>query len=237
MSEYKYVAFISYQRTDEEWAKWFHHQLEHYHLPADIADRPEILQQEEPPITELRPMFLDEEELAGGNLADSIRIALNDSRFLIVLCSPNSAKSEWVDQEVKTFIDDGRISNIIPVIIDGVPYSKDPDTECFVPSLRGLKRTDKELLGINVRAGREMASVKVVSQLLGVSFDSLWNRYEREKEQERIRHLLPERNTRENVTLWQRKGQTRLALKKKSKPCQITSRTTIQQLPLLQKKS
>lgn len=187
MSEYKYVAFVSYQRADEEWAKWFHHQLEHYHLPTEISDRSELFQQNILPTKELRPMFLDEEELAGGNLSEVIRAALNDSRYLIVLCSPNSAKSEWVNLEVNTFINEGKVNYIIPVIIDGVPYSEDPETECFVPALRALKSTDKELLGINAKAGREMASVKVVSQLIGVSFDSLWNRYEREKEQERIR--------------------------------------------------
>lgn len=177
MSKFKYVAFISYQRNDEEWAKWLHHQLEHYHLPVDI---PKLNKK-------LRPMFLDEEELAGGNLDETIREALNASRHLIVLCSPNSAKSEWVNKEVQTFIDNDRTNHIIPVIIDGIPYSGNADTECFVPALQKLRRTAKERLGINAKSGREMASVKVVSQLLKVSFSTLWNRYEKEKEQERAR--------------------------------------------------
>ena len=193
-NDYKYVAFISYQRKDEEWAQWFHHQLEHYHLPTDI-DYDKYRSEDDDlrnHITELRPMFLDEAELAGGSLAESIDSSLNNSRFLIVLCSPNSAKSEWVNLEVQTFIDNGRLTSIIPVILEGTPYSDDADVECFVPALKKLRGTDRELLGINAKAGKEIASVKIVAQILGVSFDSLWNRYEREKEQER-KKLIEER--------------------------------------------
>lgn len=191
-NDFKYVAFISYQRKDEEWAQWFHHQLEHYHLPTDIDYDKSESDNLRNQLTELRPMFLDDAELAGGSLADSIDSSLNNSRFLIVLCSPNSAKSEWVNIEVQTFIDNGRISSIIPVILDGTPYSDDSDVECFVPALKKLKGTSQELLGINAKAGKEIASVKIVAQILGVSFDTLWNRYEREKELER-KKLIEER--------------------------------------------
>ena len=180
MSTFKYVAFISYQRTDEAWAKWLHHQLEHYHLPANLGENVNLLQ------NELRPMFLDEAELAGGNLSESIKTALIQSRNLIVLCSPHSAQSVWVNKEVKTFIDLGRVLNIIPVIIEGVPYAC-TEEECFVPVLHSLRGTDKEPLGINARYGREITSVKIVAQILGVSFDTLWNRYERDKAIERQR--------------------------------------------------
>ena len=88
MGNYKYVAFISYQRSDEEWAKWFHHQLEYYHLPTDL-----YVEENEEPIKSLRPIFLDEAELAGGNLDNAIKSALNDSLYLIVICSPCSANS------------------------------------------------------------------------------------------------------------------------------------------------
>lgn len=178
LSNFKYVAFISYQRKDEEWARWFHHQLEHYHLPTDIANGKND-------DNGLRPMFLDEAELSGGSLANEISSALDNSRYLIVLCSPNSAKSEWVNLEVQTFINSGRRKSVIPVIVGGVPYSDDSDMECFMPVLKSLRGTDKELLAINAQNGKEIASVKIIAQILGVSFDSLWNRYELEKELER----------------------------------------------------
>lgn len=183
MKTYKYVAFISYQRKDEEWAKWLHHQLEYYHLPVNLG------QEKSNAINSLRPIFLDEVELAGGILSENIEDALSHSKFLIVLCSPNSAKSIWVNKEVQYFIDQENIQNIIPVIIDGYPYSANVDEECFVPALYNLKGSENELLGINAKFGREIASVKIVSQIIGVGFDVLWNRYEREKEYERQRQL------------------------------------------------
>lgn len=173
----KYFAFISYQRQDEEWADWLQHQLEHYHLPANIvSDHPELPK-------DIRPLFRDKTELAGGILAKEIRSALENSRYLIVICSPNSAKSEWVDKEVQSFIDMGRTDKVIPFIIDGSPYSN--ERECFTPSLLKLRGSDSELLGINIaEAGREVASIKVVAQMLGLRFDALWQRYEREKAEE-----------------------------------------------------
>ena len=32
---FSYIAFISYKREDEEWAKWLQKQLEYYKLPAE----------------------------------------------------------------------------------------------------------------------------------------------------------------------------------------------------------
>jgi WD40 repeat protein len=183
MNTYKYVAFISYQRKDEEWAKWLHHQLEYYRLPVNSG------QDDSNAINSLRPIFLDEAELAGGILSEGIEDALSHSKFLIVLCSPASARSIWVNKEVQYFIDQGNIQNIIPVIIDGCPYSANVDEECFGPALYNLKGSENELLGINAKFGREVASVKIVSQMIGVGFDALWNRYEREKESERQRQL------------------------------------------------
>lgn len=203
MKDYKYVAFISYQRKDEEWAKWLQHQLEHYHLPIDLIENNDTISVNaekssgeyfiEPidrkDIKELRPVFLDETELAGGNLKDEINKALSDSRYLIVICSPNSAKSKWVNQEVQSYIDSDRTSRIIPIIIEGIPYSNNKDTECYVPALCKLRNTDKERLGINAISEKEKASVKLVAQILGVSFDSLWKRYDREKEMERAKAI------------------------------------------------
>lgn len=178
---YNYFAFISYQRQDEEIAKWLHHQIEHYNLPVSLIEAREDIPKE------MRPLFLDEAELSGGNLSEVISQALADSRYLIVLCSPNSAKSQWVNKEVQTFIDNHREDMIFPVIIDGVPYSGDPETECFPEALKSLRNTPKERLGISMKNGQEIASVKLISCLIGVNFDQLWQRYEREKEEERQR--------------------------------------------------
>lgn len=135
-----------------------------------------------------RPLFRDSTDLCGGVLADVIKRGLDNSKYLIVICSPRAASSQWVCKEVQEFIDSGRADNIIPFIIEGCPNSSDPLKECFPESLRTLCGTRSEVLGINVNEnGREAAAVKVIARMLGVDFDSLWQRHRKIEEQERQR--------------------------------------------------
>ena len=181
--EKEYYAFISYQRKDEEWAERLRNKLEHYRMPSSVRKQDASLPKE------IRPIFRDALELAGGVLAKEIETALQQSKYLIVICSPNSAKSPWVNKEIQTFIDLGREDRIIPFIIDCTPFSENPDTECFPPALRSLK-DEKELLGININdLGRDAASIKVVARMFGLKFDTLWQRYEREQRKQRRRRI------------------------------------------------
>lgn len=183
MKNKEYFAFISYQRQDEEWAKWLAHELEHYHLPVTLNGREDLPKN-------LRPIFRDIDELAAGNLPKQIHQALENSKHLIVVCSPRSAKSKWVNKEVEEFIKMGRTDEIYPYIIDGVAMSEDPDKECFPPALRNLPKEDERLGGNINEKGRDAAVVKIVAGMLNLGFDTLWQRYEREKADE-------ERKTRE----------------------------------------
>lgn len=175
MKEYKYKAFISYQRKDERWASWFQKKLEYYKMPIEIAKaHPEAPHA-------IRPIFKDTTNLNGATLTGSINAALEDSKYLIVICSPNVVRSRWVSKEVQFFIDNDRSEYIIPVIVDGVPHSDIPGQECLPENIRGLKRED-ELLCINIDdSGRETAVIRIVSRMTGISFDSLWQRYRREE--------------------------------------------------------
>ena len=178
-SDKKYYAFISYKREDEKWAKWLQHKLEHYKLPSNLNGRTDLPK-------EIRPIFRDQSELAGGVLADEIDKALTNSKYLIVICSPRAAQSQWVGKEVQTFIDLGRTDKIIPVIIGGTTYAQNPEDECFPSALLNLP-PEQELLGINIdEMGRDAAAVKVVAQMFGVKFDALWQRYEREQRRRRF---------------------------------------------------
>ena len=179
MENKEYFAFISYQRKDEEWAEWLRHRLEHYHLPLSLRKKDPSLPKE------IRPIFRDSLELAGGVLSEEIQLALEHSKYLIVICSPNSAKSTWVNKEVEMFLALGRSRYIIPVIIDGTAFSDDRDSECFTPALKSMQG-ERELLGISINElGREAAAVKVVARMLDLRFDTLWQRYEKEKKKQR----------------------------------------------------
>lgn len=175
-NKWKRYAFISYNHHDVKMAKWLHKRLEAYKLPTEIHNEFEDSKY-------LRPVFRDQEDLNTGILSDELRKHLESSKYLIFICSPNSAKSEWVNSEVKAFIEWGRLEYIIPFIIDGAPNAVDAE-ECFPASLREYvaEHPEKELLGINVsEVGREKAFVRVVSRMLEISFDELWKRHERER--------------------------------------------------------
>ena len=178
--EFKYFAFISYKREDEKWAKWLQNKLEHYRLPLKLRENNPDLPKE------IRPVFTDTSELSGGVLAKRISDALESSKYLIVVCSPHAAKSEWVCKEVQTFIDLGRTEQIIPFIIGGTPHSTRPDDECFPTSLLNLPK-EQELLAININEmGREASAIKIVAQMFDINFDTLWMRYARYQRKKRL---------------------------------------------------
>lgn len=181
-NRFKYYAFISYKREDEQWAKWLQHKLEHYRLPSNLNGRTDLPR-------EIRPIFRDQSDLAGGVLADKINDALECSKFLIVICSPRAAQSEWVGKEVQAFMDMGRADRIIPFIIGGTVNAQNPQEECFPLALRKLP-TERELLGVNVgETGRDAAAVKVIAQMFGLQFDELWQRNEREQKKRQNRGI------------------------------------------------
>lgn len=133
----------------------------------------------------IRPIFRDQSELAGGNLEEEIEKGLQDSKYLIVICSPRAAQSPWVSKEVQYFIDNGREEFIIPFIIGGYPNAANPEDECFPEGLR-LLSGEREILGININEmGRDAASIKVIARMFDVRFDTLWQRHERTKRRKR----------------------------------------------------
>lgn len=179
-SEKIYYAFVSYSREDEKWAKWVAHEMDNFKLPTALNGK-------ELP-NSLRKVFRDVDELSAGNLPEQIHNALSTSENLVVICSPHSAKSKWVDEEIKEFIKikGDKTNKIFPFIIDGTPFSNDSNDECFPESLRNLSSKDERVGGnVNEQGGREAALIKVIAGMLEVSFDSLWNRYEREQKRKR----------------------------------------------------
>jgi len=176
----KYYAFISYKREDEKWAKWLQRKLENYKLPSSIRAQDVSIPKY------IRPIFRDNTDLSGTVLQESLDDGLNHSKYLIVICSPQATESAWVAQEIQQFIDTGREKYIVPFVVSGVPMSHDPKKECFPAVLRNLPK-DKELLGVNVQElGKEKAVVRTVSTLMGVEFDTIWDRHRRNVLRQRI---------------------------------------------------
>lgn len=180
MDKYNYYAFISYCTKDEKWAKWLHSNLEKYHMPSALLKENQDIPKY------IRPIFWYKTDLSGTNLSKSLEKELTSSRYLIVICSPASANSEWVNDEVKSFIKQGRTNQIIPFIVDGIPESTSPEHKCFVEALQQLPR-EESLRGIDVRtSGKQHALVDVIATMFGVRFDTLWQRHKRKQKQRNI---------------------------------------------------
>lgn len=186
--QYTYYAFVSYRSSDEKWAKWLQEKIEGYRLPTTIQHENSDL-----PKSRLRPCFRYHTDIQPNELKTELRNKLEQSKYLLVICSPRSAQSPWVGAEIDTFVELGRRDRIIPVIVEGTPYSGDPTTECYNPSL--LKHfphsdnihEDREILGVNIHEEgsgsaymkRERAVMQIVSRMLNVSFDRIWQRQKR----------------------------------------------------------
>lgn len=178
-----YRAFISYSHADSRWARWVHQRVENYRLPSRLRgtngefgllpDR-------------FGPIFRDREDLSSaGELGPKIQLALADSEALIVLCSPESARSPWVDNEILRFKRLGRGNRIFALILSGEPNSGD-ERECFPQALRFELDADGELstkpaepVAADVRAnkdGKSLARLKLLSGMLGLPLDTLRQR-------------------------------------------------------------
>ena len=89
-------------------------------------------------------------------------------------------------REIEYFHSLGRPNNIHFFIVDGTPHSGDPETECFNPVIDKLGLP--EILGANVNEkiyrwqwlNRDRAYAQLVSKLLGVEFDAIWQRHKRQ---------------------------------------------------------
>lgn len=168
-------AFISYSHCDMAVAKWLQRRLEGFRLPTEVYNDIEA------GTRYLRPVFRDQSDLNTGILSDELRKHLEESKFLIIICSKNSARSQWVSDEAQAFVEMGRLDRIIPVMI---PDRDIPEPELFPIYLREYfaENPKQELLGINIgEVGRAKALIRVVSRMLDVSFDSLWKRHLRQR--------------------------------------------------------
>lgn len=176
---FRYFAFISYNYKDTAWGKRVQQKLEGYRMPSTLCS--EHGWKRKP----INPIFFAPTDIQPGGLTAELEERLKASRHLIVICSPNSARSEWVGKEIEFFHSLGRTDNIHFFIVDGVPHSGNEETECFNPVVDKLGLP--EILGANIHEkisrwpwiNRERAYVQLITKLLGVEFDSIWQRHKR----------------------------------------------------------
>ena len=168
----EYDAFICYKHgsLDTAAALRLQRNLESYRSPKGTSRK----------IHPFHKVFVDEGELAScPDMGEAIHTALKNSKYLIVICSPDTPSSIWVDKEIKEFTELHGRDRILAVIISGDRDSSFPDRlkgnddavgEIFAASAIGKNRNAV------LRTLGGDALLKIASAMLGVTYDSLKQR-------------------------------------------------------------
>jgi hypothetical protein len=86
-------AFISYSRADQLFANRLKTALESYKAPKGLGLPERHLK-----------IFRDQSDFTGVDYFTSIGKHLAESRSLIPVCSPNARRSQYVDDEIRRFV-------------------------------------------------------------------------------------------------------------------------------------
>lgn len=174
----RYRAFLSYSHSDRKAAAWLHRKLESYRVPRALVSSPTPLG---PVPATLGRVFRDDAEFAASdNLGAAIEEALAESGALIVLCSPDAARSQWVNAEIKRFTairPDGKVL--------ALAVRSDPGSEIIPPALLQQQRREQALgsepFVPDLRQDRRTTLIRLAAALLGLRFDDLYRRERRRR--------------------------------------------------------
>ena len=170
-SAFKYRVFLSCSKQDKRWGRWLQSALANYRVDRELVGRrtpagavPQAL----------GPVYRDRAPADDHPLDERTLAALRASQYLIVLCSPDAAKSRRVNEQIRCFTSLGQADRVIPVIVDGEPGG--PARECFAPALRFRLRQDQLLIDRRAepvaaaarldRDGKERVKHKLAAALL-----------------------------------------------------------------------
>lgn len=181
----KFAAFISYRHggIDEKVAMQIQRETERYRFPAKIA--------KEVGKKSFGKVFRDADDLrAASNLSEVIKQGLDESEYLIAICTKRYQESVWCMEEIEYFIEIRGRDNIIVVLVEGEPQ------ESFPKILTEIEQDGKivniEPLAVDVRAETERQTIRLVtkekfrfiSRMLNLDYDDLRQR-QRERERKR----------------------------------------------------
>ncbi len=198
--KYRYDAFISYRHTelDKFVAENLIKQLEAFKLPKSVAKKLKGKK------TKIERVFRDREELPlTNNLEEPIVEALQNSEWLIVICSPRLPESMWCKKEIETFINLRGREHVLAVLIEGEPSESFPEellykmeevkgadgtvelvkvpVEPLAADFRGKDGNDKK----GVAKAMKTEILRVLAAMFGVPYDDLRQRH-RERRMRRI---------------------------------------------------
>lgn len=200
-TNYTYAAFISYRHLphDIKVAKRVQRAIETYRLPQSLQSTKKAddsvneytnnLGTDKLNAGKLGKCFRDEDELSTSpSLPQSIRTALAESHSLILICSPETQKSTWIQQEIKAFIELRGREHIICVLADGDPKEAIPElllSQADQDSPTGLSEASDEPLAADMRktarAKQRTELLRIIAGVAECNFDDL-------RQREKTRH-------------------------------------------------
>ena len=174
--KYRNKAFLSYRhvKEDEKIAALLQRVLENYHVPKTIRSDSHGVGR----------IFRDTTDLgARADLTEELRRELEDSEYLIVLCSEKTAESRWVAREISVFLQSHTADRILPVITEGDP------SRVLEEVFGKFEEMSRHPLACDLRESRERGLFKrrftrdeisrLAAALLDCPFDELINRRRR----------------------------------------------------------
>lgn len=183
-----YRAFLSYSHRDKAAVAKLHRMLETFRVPAQLVGRETPIG---PAPRRLTPIFRDRDELpASDDLGARLTDALRRSMFLVVICSPASARSTYVREEILQFKRLHGEGRVLALIVDGEPNAADmpgrEDEECFPVPLKFRIGPDGELSSVRAEPiaadvrphadGWRLGEMKLIAGLTGLGLDDLVQR-------------------------------------------------------------
>lgn len=182
-----YNAFISYRHhpDDIKVASDIHRSLERFHVPKDLRKQGKTITR----------LFRDKDELPiTSSLTTDIYEALENSDYLIVICSVHTKESIWVQREIETFLKTHSRNKVLTVLASGEPYDVIPDIllreQVADPDTGELEWREIEPLSCDWRLKRKQAVreelPRLAAALLGCTYDQLRQR----QRQYRMRRMI-----------------------------------------------
>lgn len=187
---YEYAAFISYRHLprDKEIARKVQRTVEGFKLPKRVQSASASTSDaSHPGATSKRTLgkcFRDEDELAASHsLPEHIREALNRSRTLIVICTPDTGDSLWVQREIKEFLRLHERNRVIAVLASGASSESIPailKTKHIARSNGTICTEPTEPLAADLRpeAARKQTAelLRIIAAVAGCGYDDLRQR-------------------------------------------------------------
>ena len=179
----EYIAFISYRHLplSAAAAEKLAVQIEQFVIPKRLRRDGQ---------RRLGRVFRDRDELPlSGNLTDDLYRALDQSEYLIVVCTPEILQSRYCIEEIRYFLEKHDREHVLTVLASGTPDTSFPPVLLTEADPETGEERNIEPLAADITAGSQRESLKklkkeklrLIAPMLGCRYDDLVQRMKRRR--------------------------------------------------------